>query len=136
MNKLWKKFTVLFAVLTLALTCGIFAACGGNDDFSAKVTLPDGTPVAGVWVKFCILDENGNEKTCVNAQTDEKGVATPNPELMDKSANYHVAIVSGMPGTPADFVNGLPNGYKAETNDGWFTDDVGHSFTIKLVAAD
>ncbi len=138
MQKLFKKLAALVAVLTLVVGCGMLTACGDKNGGETEIAYTviyqaDNKPVAEVQLKFCVLDEQGNESsTCTFAWTDANGVAKPVLTDEQKKEKFHVAIVGGM-----------PEGYKAENGDlgdptnedekGWLTETDGRTFTIKLV---
>lgn len=107
MRKLFLKLAVLCTAISLIFCCGVLAACGdetpetpngsgtetpANTTYSVTVKLEDGTPVKNVMLKFCTLDENGEEKECRNTtMTDENGKVS----ITLKTDNYHVGMITG-----------------------------------------
>ena len=127
MQKVWKKLAVLVSLCCLALTVGLFAACGnGNDDttvtYTVTVVAPDGTtPVQGVQIAFCDVECH------VAGNTDANGVVTYEGK---KGVNYHVQV--NKTGNSAYVATGYtPDDSTCYTND-WN----GTSYTIQLSDAE
>ena len=122
MQKFMKKLAVIVSIVCLALTLGLFAACGNDKDdnkvtYTVTVLLPDGTPAgADIAVGFCV-------DNCDNAFTNANGVATYEGE---KGVNYHIQISFGCPAGYA-----IPEDYTSKGNH--YTNDLGTEFTITLI---
>ncbi len=138
MRKLFAKLAVLLTAVCLSLCCGLLAACGddsGNGDsnggtnyggtttppanttYNVTVQLENGSPIAGILLKFCTLNEQGEEENCLRAgPSDAEGKIT----ATFKTENYHIGVIA-------------PAGYQVVGDIS--TANVGTTFTITVKQA-
>ena len=138
MKTLWKKLSVLMLVICLTVCGAVLSACGEDDPpennateitYTVTVKLPDGSPVAGIFLQLCISGDTGacfpfTDENYNPILTNENGVTS---KVLARN-DYHAKILSG-----------LPAGYTYEKDaDGYYTGaeatPTNPSITITLIA--